>query len=71
MISPLLGLNPVSVEPRHESASFGANPIAIDQELNSFEGSLSPKNCQPPQLHGAAVLCGGRKPAIKPAFVPV
>jgi hypothetical protein len=26
----------------------------IDQELNGFEGSLSPKNCQPLQLHGAA-----------------
>jgi hypothetical protein len=41
-----LGLNPVSIEPRHKSASFGDIPRAIDQELNVFEGSLSPKLCQ-------------------------
>jgi hypothetical protein len=36
-----LDLIPVSIEPRHKSASFGAIPITIDEELNVFEAILS------------------------------
>ncbi|KAJ7869364.1 hypothetical protein B0H13DRAFT_1896722 [Mycena leptocephala] len=61
----LLGPNPVSIEPRHESASFGANPIAIDQELNEFEGKLSPKDRQPLQFY-----CVGPRGATKRSGAP-
>jgi hypothetical protein len=43
-----LGLIPVSIEPRHKSASVDALYIAIDQELNIFEDFLSLKARQPP-----------------------
>jgi hypothetical protein len=42
-----LGLISVPIEPRHESASFGAIPMEIDPDLNIFEAILSLKDRQP------------------------
>jgi hypothetical protein len=45
----LFGQILVSVERHHQAASFGAIPIAIEEELNVFEGILSLKGRQPPR----------------------
>jgi hypothetical protein len=38
----------VSIEPRYESASFGAIPMGIDLDLNVFGAILCPEDRQPP-----------------------
>jgi hypothetical protein len=52
-----LGLNPVSIEPRHKGASSGDILKANDQELNVFEGILSLKGSQPPRGLFVPVFC--------------
>jgi hypothetical protein len=52
-----LGLISVPIEPLHESASFGAIPMEIDQDLNIFEAILSLKDRQPRPFKFALVYC--------------
>jgi hypothetical protein len=53
----LFGRNLVSIERRHQGASFGAIPIVIEEELNIFEGILSLKGSQPPRAPFVLVFC--------------